>query len=235
MRAAVVGPDDLDWVVEVLQERREPLVGLAPVFWRPAADAAAHHRAFLEHLVTDGGAKAYRTDTAVLVAVPRGPGWLVDDLHVPGSAWAGGDGRTLWNALAGQTHGSQVRLVCPTYERDRAEFAQAAGLHVAESWWLLELPRASGGEAGLRVDLAGTEALTVAAPPVYDPGGPVLFLGPVSDSRAALPVAVDTAPRLGCAAIVVNQVAGEEALAGALAQAGFRRHCDYYTGTIDPI
>jgi len=235
LRTIAVGSDDLDWAVQVLRQRREPLVALAPVFWRPAADASAQHRAFIEHLVSEGGAKAFRTDTAVLVAVPRGEGWLVDDLYVPGSDWANGDGRTLWNAFDGEAHGSQVRLVCPTYEGDRAEFARTAGLSIAESWWLLELSGAAGGEAGVRVDLAGADAITVAAPPVYDPPGPILFLPSLSDASAALPAAVDRAPRLGCAAIVVNHVAGDDALAQALARAGFRQHCDYFTGAIDSL
>ena len=235
MPATVVGSDDLDWAVQVLRKRREPLVECAPVFWRPAADASAHHRVFIEHLVSEAGAKAFRTDKAILVAVPRDEGWLVDDLYVPGSEWAKGDGRTLWNALDGEAHGSPVRLVCPTYEGDRAEFARTAGLSITESWWLLELLGAAGGEAGVRVDLAGAEAITVAAPPVYDPLGPILFLPSVSDASAALPAAIESAPRLGCAAIVVNHPAGDDALARALARTGFRQHCDYFTGAIDAI
>ncbi|MEO5710609.1 MAG: hypothetical protein ABIQ59_12390, partial [Nocardioidaceae bacterium] len=189
----------------------------APLFWRLAPDASASHRAYLEHLVSDVGGKAFRTDASILVAVPRGEGWLVDDLYVPGPDWAASDGRSLWNALDGEAHGATVRFVCPTYEKDRAEFARTAGLAVAESWWLMELSGAGGGEAGVRVELAGAvEAVTVAAPPVYDPQGPVLFLPAVINAHIALPDAVATAPRLGCAAIVVNQVAGHDALAEAL-------------------
>jgi len=99
----------------------------------------------------------------------------------------------------------------------------------------MELPSTSGGEAGVRVQLPGAEAITVAAPPVYDPRGPILFLPALSDSRAALSAAVVRAPQLGCPAIVVNQVAGDDALAEALSETGFRRHCDYYTGAINSI
>ena len=235
MAASVVGSDDLDWAVHVLGQRRESLVEFAPVFWRPAPDGLARHRAFIDYLLSEGGAEAFRTDTSILIAAPRGEGWLVDDAHVPGSAWVTGDGPCLWNALDGVAHRARVRLVCPTYEEDKAEFALAVGLSLAESWWLLELPNVSGGDAGLQVELAGAEAITVAAPPVYDPGGPVLFLPAVSDARAALPDAVAAAPRLGCPAIVVNHVAGDDALALALATAGFRRHCDYYIGAVDSI
>lgn len=177
---------------------------------------------------------AYRTDDSVLIAAPRGAGWLVDDAHVPGSDWAG-DGRALWNTLDLDAHGAQARFVCPTYDEERAAFARSAGLTIAESWWLMELPGTSGGEAGVRVQLPGAEAITVAAPPVYDPHGPILFLPALSDSGTALPAAIVRAPQLGCPAIVVNQVAGDDALAESLSGAGFRRHCDYYTGAINSI
>lgn len=222
-------------MVQVLKQRRKPLFEFAPVFWRPAPDASAHHRAFIEYLLADGDAQAYRTDDSVLVAVPRGTDWLVDDLHVPGSDWAHGDGRDLWNYLDRKAHGAQVRFVCPTYEKDRAEFARSAGLAIAESWWLMELPSTSGGEAGVQVKLPGASAITVAAPPVYDPHGPILFLPAITDSLTALPAAVERAPQLGCPAIVINQVAHDDALAEVLSEAGFRRHCDYYTGHINSI
>ena len=127
-----------------------------------------------------------------------------------------------------------VRLVCPTYEEDRAQFASSVDLCVAESWWLLELDT-GGGVAGLGISLPGADAVTVAAPPVYAPPGPVLFRPAPTDAAAALPAALDKAAEIGCAAIVVNQVAGDDALAGSLAGAGFRRHCDYYVGTIRHI
>lgn len=139
--------DDLDWLLDLLQQRREPLVAHAPVFWRPSPDAASHHRTYLQHLLTDGGAKAFRTDDSALVASPRGGGWLVDDMHVPGDSWASGDGGSLWAALAESLDGADVRLVCPTYEAARDEFARAAGLAWrrpggSESWT---------AQAGLRV------------------------------------------------------------------------------------
>ena len=226
---------DLDWIVTVLAERRAPLVSHAPVFWRPAPDAATHHRAFIEYLLGDGGAHAYRTAASVLIAAPRGDGLLVDDAYVPGEHWATGDGGALWNALAADCRGSEVRFVCPVYEHARAEFAHAAGLAVAESWWLLELPGSGGGEAGCPVELPGGEAITVGAPPVYAPPGPILFLPVTTDAVRAIPAAIARAPEVGCSAIVVNQPCHGEALSGTLTEAGFRRHCDYYTGAIQGV
>ena len=228
MAAAAVTPADLDRVIAVLRRRREALVPHAPVFWRRAPDADARHRAYLHHLLTEGGARAWRTSTSVLVAARRGEGWLVDDFHAEGAS----DALDLWNAFASSCGGADVRFVAPTYEVERATHAAAAGLEVAESWWLLELT-SGGGEPGVPVELAGADAVTVAAPPVYAPPGPMLLLRTVTDG-AALPTAVEQAPALGCAGVVVNQRTGD-AFGDALAGLGFRRHCDFLEGVVRPV
>lgn len=97
---------------------------------------------------------------------------------------------------------------------------------------MLELPGSGGGSGGAEVSLPGAAALTVDAPPIYSPGGPILFLPSTSDSAIALPAARGAAPVLGCAAIVVNQPSGDVGLGESLADAGFRRHCDYFTGVL---
>jgi hypothetical protein len=219
----------------VLTRRRVPLVEYAPIFWRAAPDAAASHRAYIEYLVTEQGAPAYRTATSVLIAAPLGDGWLIDDAFVEGKNWAGEDGRDLWDAFDADCHGSPVRFVCPTYEHDRAEYAQAVGLAIAESWWLMELPSSGGGEPSVDIPISGADATTVSAPPIYAPPGPILFLPAITDAETALSAAVAKAPELGCAAIVVNQRAGDHDLGNSLTSSGFRRHCDYYTGIVRAI
>jgi hypothetical protein len=232
--AAPASLADLDWIIDRLAERRAPLVALAPVFWRPAPDATDRHRQFIGHLLSDGGGNAYRTADSVLVAAPRGDGWVVDDLHVTDERWAA-DGVELWTAFAADCNGDDVRLVCPTYERDRARFASSVGLTVAETWWLLEL-ESGGGEAGVHVPLPGADALTVGAPPVYALPGPMLLLPTPPDAATAVPAAVHRAPKLGCAGVVVNQPAGDRALAEVLRSAGLRPHCDFFTGVVvDPV
>ena len=226
-----VTDDDVDWVVDVLRRRREALVPHAPVFWRPAPDADARHRAYLDHLLAGAGARAWRTSSSVLVAAHRGDGWLVDDVHVEG--WFS-DGVDLWNAFASSSGGDDVRFVVPTYETARAQHAAAAGLTLAESWWLVELPSSGGGEAGVEVRLPGSEAVTVAAPPVYAPPGPMLFLPSLADV-AALPAAVDRAPGLGCAGVVVSQRPGDDTVGHSLTDRGFRRHCDFFEGVVRPV
>lgn len=230
------GFGDLGWVIATLAARRERLVPHAPVFWRPAPDAPHAHRKFLESQLVKGGAQIQRTDTAVLVATPRTGSWVIDDAHVPDATWVDGDGPDLWNAFAADCSAAElVRFVCPVYEEDRATFARMVGLVLEESWWLLELEDSGGGEAGQRIPLPGAEAITVAAPPVYAPPGPILFLPALSDIEEALPAARSVATQHGCAAVVVNQLAGEDRLADGLTNAGFRRHCDYYGGPVRAV
>jgi len=221
---------DVDWITARLAERREALRPLAPVFWRPAPNAAERHRQFIKYLLTDGGGLAYRTADSVLLATPRGDGWLVDDLHVRDQYWTT-DGVDLWNALAADRRAEVVRFVCPTYENDRAEFASNIGLTVAETWWLIEL-ESGGGETHVTISLPGADAVTVGAPPVYAPPGPMLFLASPEDVATAVPAALDKAPGMGCAGVVVNQAASEQSMAEVLRAAGLRPHCDFFVGTI---
>jgi hypothetical protein len=231
--ASLAPLSDLDWIVARLAERRAPLAAFAPVYWRPAADAVERHHAFIEYLLTGGGGLAYRTADSVLIAIPRGEGWLVDDLHVHDARWAT-EGVELWNALAAVCRGHGVRLVCPTYETDRVEFASSIGLSVAETWWLIELV-SGGGEAGVNVALPSADAITVAAPPVYAPPGPMLFLPATEDAATAVRAAISRAPELGCAGVVVNQTARDQEMSEILQGFGLRPHCDYFTGTIEPV
>jgi hypothetical protein len=156
---------------------------------------------------------------------------LLDDVVVPDDG-RDGDGDALWESFSAARSGEPVRFVCPVVEPARRAFAERHGLVLHESWWLRELEGPAGGTAGLEVTVSGATARTVAAPPVYDPPGPVLFLpGPVDDV-AALRIVLGEAPRRGCPAVVVNQQAGDDRLAAALRDAGFRRHCDYLTGVV---
>jgi hypothetical protein len=85
------------------------------------------------------------------------------------------------------------------------------------------------------VTLPGADAVTVAAPPVYAPPGPMLFLPSPEDVAAAAPAAVDRAPGLGCACVVVNQAAGDQSMVEVLRSAGLRPHCHFFEGTIEQV
>jgi hypothetical protein len=223
--------EDLDWVVERLAMRRAGLVPFAPVYWRPARDADEVHRRFLESVLGRGGV-GFRTADAVMIAAPgRGGIWTVDDAAVGGDQWAG-SGQLLWDAVCAAIGGGQVRFVCPTPEAERRRFADEQGLRLRTSWWHATVApaRRARGDGGPHVD--GATATLVPAPPIYDPGGPILFLTDVRDASRALASAREEAARLGAPVVVVDQPATDDALNAVLTEAGFYCHCEFLTGTV---
>ena len=222
---------DVDWAVRILSRRREALARHAPLYWRPAADAAARHRDFLTYLLDGGGGFGWRTDTGLLIAAPGRAGLTIDDAWVPDESWAT-DGRQLWQALADRAPGENARFVCPVPEAARRDFALGEGLGLLESWWHVEVSTWSSPAADAEPAVEGAVAHVVPAPPVYDPGGPILFLAEVKSPARALPAAHGQARDLGCPLVVVNQGRHDDVLGSALSSSGYRRHCDFFTGTL---
>ena len=96
----------------------------------------------------------------------------------------------------------------------------------------MELDGSSGETANTEVTLPGATAITTAAPPIYAPPGPMLFLPSVETPHEAVPAAVQEAPRRGCAGIVVNVRPGESDLEAELRKYRFRGHCHYFEGGV---
>lgn len=224
-----LGIDDVDWAVARLAERRSLLVPFAPVYWRPAPNAADRHREFLRYLLGDGGAVGFRTDADLILAQPRDKGWVIDDAAVANDAWDG-DGEALWQAVRGSLTGP-VRWVCPVPEPTRLRFALAHGFETVESWWHWNVPEVVCAVRDGDPSVTGASAQLVPAPPVYAPGGPVLLLTGVENPRAAVADATQRAARLGSPVVVVSQLPGDEVLGVELENAGFRRHCDFLQGS----
>ncbi|MDP3890395.1 hypothetical protein [Nocardioides sp.] len=212
--------DDLDWVVALTRERRERLVPLAPRFWRPAADAALRHRAFLTHLVADPDAVTLRTEHGYLVGVERAGRLVVDDMVVdPPEHWA-----TEGVLLLEHARGSgRLRLVVPVSERERMDVAMELGLEPTEVWWHRDLEPATGLNVVVEdpaVTVDGAVGQLVPAPPVYDPGGPVLLVTSAG-SADALTRIQQSAARRGATVAVVVQDPADAATAALLADTGF--------------
>ncbi len=203
MRELTLG--DLDWVVEITRVRREGLVRHAPRFWNPAADATGRHRAFLAHLIEDPGTTSVRTEHGYLVA-PAGRRRMVDDMVVTHDAWPTEGLELLRHVIGGPESGAPVRFVVPVAEEDRAAAATAAGLQAVEAWWHRDLPvvevRAEGGR--VQLDAAGTRGRLVPAPPVYDPGGSIVFVSEVESADGLAAVEGEAASR-GATVSVVSQ------------------------------
>lgn len=223
MSAADVRPltaDDLDWVVDVTRRRRERLVPHAPRFWRPAADATERHRAFLAHLVADDDALTLRTEHGYLIAVERAGRLVVDDMVVdPPEHWATEGLRLL--ERAGST--GRLRFVVPAAERERMDAALDLGLEPAEVWWHRDLEPPTGLNVVSEdpaMSVEGAAGQLVPAPPVYDPGGPVLLVTSV-ESADALTRIQQSAARRGATVAVVTQDPADTATAALLVESGF--------------
>jgi hypothetical protein len=106
-------------------------------------------------------------------------------------------------------------------------------LHLQDSWWHNAIEQAGPPAEGYDLHVEGATARLMQAPRVYDPGGPVLFLTEIRDFARALPAARIEAQRLGSPVVVAVQPLGDTALAGALEDAGYRRHCGFFDGTTE--
>jgi hypothetical protein len=217
--------NDVAWAVSRLGDRRAQLEPFAPVFWRPAADAEQRHREFLTYLLTDGGGVGFRTDTALMIAQPAKLGWVIDDAAVHDDTWTG-DGEGLWRAVTATVSG-HIRFVCPVPETARQKFARSKGFRRVTSWWHWNGPVTKPAAANNEPSVPGASASLVPAPPIYDPGGPILFLTEVQDSERALAAARLQAQVVGSPVVVVDQPVDNDALDAALTANGFIRHCDF--------
>jgi len=214
---------DLDWVVGVTRRRRESLVRHAPRLWRPAHDATRKHAAFLGSLIGDPATLSIHNDKAFLIAVRQGSVWLVDDAAVTEDGdWMIDGVRLLRHA---QERCGALRLVVPMFESRRMAAAVRVGLAAVEHWWHRDLPgeRPAGaqqGGSGSTVTVDGAAGRLVPAPPVYNPGGPVLLVTDVP-SAASLSRIEAEAARRGAPVSVVTQEPADVELASLLSQGGY--------------
>ena len=211
---------DLGWLVRAARVRRESLAQHAPRFWNPAADATERHEAFLAGLLEDLSVLTVRVSNGYLIAAKQGATWLVDDADVT----AGGDWLVEGAQLlryAQDRHGA-LRFVVPIFESSRMDAARAAGLRSVEYWWHQDLDAAiaAGVPEDSTVVEAGVVARLVDAPPVYDLGGPVLFVTEVGDLGALKRIEARGA-ELGARVSVVRQASDDPRLAGLLTEAGY--------------
>ena len=187
---------DLDWAVELTRARRERLAPHAPRFWRPAADAVARHRAFLSRLIDDAATLTVRSEHGYLVAMHPGRHLVVDEMALePAEQWAAEGSALLREATAL----APVRFVVPAVESERIDAALDLGLEPAEIWWYRDLEPGTGLNVvseDPRLSIEGVQAQLVPAPPVFDPGGPVLLVTSV-DGPDALRNAEQSAARRG--------------------------------------
>lgn len=218
---------DLDWVLDLIEPRRQQLAEHAPHFWNPAPQARELHGRFLGDQLGRSEIVALRTEHGFVFAGPRGDGFVIDDFLVSADdLWPTEGGALVRDAVSGHS----VRIVCPVHELGRYGLAKSLGLTVAESWWTHDLAPLSGAEVGSEeISVDGTSGRLLPAPPVYAPGGPVLILSAVA-SLESLAAAEREAEAAGCPVAVVPQRADDLTRAQLLTAAGYRRTTDYYDG-----
>lgn len=220
---------DLDWVLDLIEPRRQQLRDHAPRFWNPAPNARELHRRFLGAQIGKPGMVALRSADGFVFAGPRGDGYIIDDLMVAAENLWLTEGVALIRAAV-QSH--PVRIVCPVHERGRAGAAESLGLTVSESWWTRDLDPLEAGRSEAVADeisVDGTSGRLLPAPPVYAPGGPVLIISNVS-SPEALAAVERRAECAGAPVAVVPHKVVDQARAELLELAGYRRTTDYYDG-----
>jgi hypothetical protein len=69
-----------------------------------------------------------------------------------------------------------VRVVTAHADKDKCAMLAALSLKLAEQWWIREVQPARAVTPAGQVTGTGFSGLLGPAPPVYDPGGPVLLL-----------------------------------------------------------
>jgi hypothetical protein len=228
-----LSPDDAVWAAELMERRRQEYARYSPVFWRPAQDAAGLHARFLTRLITADSNIALRTDRGFIICQRRPAEGFVDDFAVEHAGIWDDDGAGLLLAVAerlsvmGQM--TKIRVVTAHADRPKVNMLQGLSLRLAEQWWVRELqpgfaqPTAPGRVAG-----PGFSGIFGPAPPVYDPGGPVLLADRVNEDTE-IAVVEREATALG-AVLAIIPASPESARASELSRLGWSVASDWYLG-----
>jgi GNAT superfamily N-acetyltransferase len=152
-------PADVAAMTVLAGIRREQYARYQPVFWRPAAGAAAKHRPYLAGLVASDEVITLVAEdagqlTGFLIATltgappvydPGGPTCQIDDFAVVTDArWLTTGVALLRAGLAHAGRRGAVQAVVVTGHLDQAkrQALRACGLEIASEWWVTPQPLA---------------------------------------------------------------------------------------------
>ncbi|MGB9280765.1 MAG: hypothetical protein WCB57_11895 [Pseudonocardiaceae bacterium] len=204
VRDLVVG--EAGWAAEMLAARREMYARYSSVFWRPRRGITERHAGFLERQMQDPNTVALRTSHGFVIAQCRDREGFIDDFAIDGEGTWADDGRELLNAawdLLSARGMSAARVVTAQADEPKVAMLVAAGLRLVQQWWVKPIEAVEeAGVAHGRVDGRGFSGILGPAPPVYDPGGPVLLADRVS-ADADLSGVEDEAARMGSVLVVM--------------------------------
>ena len=215
--------DDLEWVLDISERRRERIAFFGPRFWRPAPDARERHRTFLGQQIKDPAVESLRTDHGFVFAAPRDDLLEVDDMALDDDDLWPHDGAALLRSVAQR---GDLRFVCPVPEPARRQTAVDLDMLLVASWWHKDLePTSSPTVAGAAIEVQGALGRLIEAPPIYAPGGPVLVTIEVDDAEAL--AAIEAAAASGGARVsVVSRKPGQPT--ELLSYAGYKRTTDFF-------
>jgi hypothetical protein len=224
---------DVEWVVELAARRRQRIAKFAPRLWNPAPGARREHATFLAGLIQSSTVLSVRTDHGYLFGVPDRGRVVVDDLGLEDDALWQSEGNALLRHAAGS---GPLRVVCPIPEAPRRAVVADLALSVAETWWHRDLdlvPPFIEQRDEHRLAVEGAEGLLVSAPPVYDPGGPVLLVQAAA-TESALRSIERSASQLGAVVSVVSVTRGSQLAPADLEASGYKETTEFFEGSIDP-
>jgi len=115
----------------------------------------------------------------------------------------------------------------------KSAMLESLSLHLAEHWWVRELvptpmPNAAGASLPRRVEGPGFGGILAAAPPVYDPGGPVFQAQRLADDADA--ALLERSAAAAGAVLVVVPADPESARAAGLRARGWTIASAWYVG-----
>jgi hypothetical protein len=233
--------DDVAWAAGLMERRRQVYAAYSPVFWRPRPGVTGLHVRFLGRQLTLPGYLALRTGHSFLIGQRRDQEAFVDDFAIDETARWDADGATLllaaWHRWAAD--GTEaVRVVTAHADEDKCAMLAALSLELAEQWWVRALspegdepPGTPAGQStsAWPVTGAGFSGFLGPAPPVYDPGGPVLQVGDLA-ADADLASVEREAAGMGAVLLIVPAVPASARAAAIARRPGWTVASDWYLG-----
>ena len=229
--------DDATWAAELMEQRRQVDASYSPVFWRPAQDATGLHARFLRRQIASPANVALRTDHGFIISQRQASEGFVDDFAVDAEGSWETDGADLldatWQRLAAESGFDALRVVTAHADQDKSRMLGRLSLELANQWWVRELqpeappapeprptPEGQPAEAPAgaprpttRVEGTGFSGTLGPAPPVYDPGGPVLLVARLAAEADLATIEAESAA-LGAVLLIVPAAPGAGPLAG---------------------
>jgi hypothetical protein len=227
-------PADAGWAAELMNQRRQVYASYSPVFWRPARNATGPHAAYLSTFIGSENCLSLRTDHGFMLGQIRPAKTFVDDFAVTEPDRWSTDGSALVLAAAQRLAdaGRDCSMLVVTAHADDAKvpMLRDLSLSLVEQWWVREVEAEPTGEPieHGQVQRPGFAGFFGSAPPVYDPGGPVLHVNRAQDDVDLATMELEAAS-MGAVLLVLPTAPGAGRI-GELQRRGWTVASDWYQG-----